>query len=141
MSIGSTRKISSSSAPSKVSGRSFMPNNHSQFVENIDTRNNVLVRDDDEREHRRNEQESPAPQKEAPDFNNSTLDASTNIETLIMSEMLNSSSETTAHSNKVDVYTNNQSMIKDKEVERTGRTYLKHFYEKNEHIVDVDEFV
>ena len=42
---------------------------------------------------------------------------------------------------KVNVYTNNQSIIRDEEVERTGRNYLKHFYEKNEHISDVDKLV
>ena len=49
--------------------------------------------------------------------------------------------DTPVENNKVNVYSSNQSIIKDEEIERTGRNYLKHFYEKNEHIVDVDEFV
>ena len=141
MSISSTRKISSSAASTKISGKSFAPNNHSQFVENIDTRNNVLVRDDDNREHHQNNQKPPSPQHESPDFNNNALDASTNIETLIMSEMLNSEPEQSAQANKIDVYLNNQSIIKDKDIERAGRNYLKHFYEKNEHLTDIDELI
>ena len=45
------------------------------------------------------------------------------------------------HSNKVNVYGNNQSIIKDDEIERTGHNYLKHFYETNKVLEEVDELV
>ncbi len=139
MSIGSTRKISSgSSTASRVDKRSFEPNNHSQFVENIDTANNVLVRDDAERQHHR---QQSSQQKDPPtDFTTATPDISTSIEALALSGILEEDSATD-NNRKVDVYSNNQSIIKDEEIERTGRSYLKHFYEKNEHLIDVDEFV
>jgi len=139
MSIGSTRKITTGASTSKVSRNSLLPNNHSQFVENIDTNNNVLVRDENNHQPDNN-QHSPQKQNQSSDFNSNTLDASTNVDTLIMSGLLEESSPLGIN-NKVDVYINNQSIVKDQEVERTGRNYLKHFYEKNSPPIDVDELV
>ncbi len=140
MSIGSTRKISSdSSTASRVDRRSFEQNNHSQFVENIDTANNVLVRDDAEREHH-SQQQQPQPKNPPTDFTSATPDISTSIEALALSGILEDDSAVN-NNRKIDVYSNNQSIIKDEEIERTGRSYLKHFYEKNEHLIDVDELV
>lgn len=45
------------------------------------------------------------------------------------------------NSHKVGVYDNNQAIIKDEELDRTGHSYLKHFYEKNEPVAEVDEFI
>ena len=138
MSITSTRRISSAtSSPSKVDKRSFEPNNHSQFVEHIDTNNNVLVKDERDDEGQRHRQ-SPS---STTDFNSASPDISTSIEALALSGVFEDSNETPPNNNKVGVYTTNQSIIKDEEIERTGRSYLKHFYEKNEHPIDVDEFV
>lgn len=138
MSITSTRRIGSSTSSSKVDKRSFEPNNHSQFVEHIDTNNNVLIKDerDGDGQNRRQPPSSPSP-----DFNSASPDISTSIEALALSGVLEDTGETMPNTNKVGVYTTNQSIIKDEEIERTGRSYLKHFYEKNEHPIDVDEFV
>lgn len=141
MSIGSTRKVSSaSSTSSRVDNRSLSANNHSQFVENIDTTNNVLVRDDREGGSEQQYQR-PSPKTPPTDFNSAAPDISTSIEALALSGIFEEDNTTPNNNHKVDVYNNNQSIIKDEEIERTGRSYLKHFYEKNEHIIDVDEFV
>lgn len=142
MSIGSTRKVSSAtSASSRVDNRPMSANNHSQFVENIDTTNNVLVRD--ERDSNPDKQyQRPSPKTPPTDFNSATPDISTSIEALALSGIFEAENDISPNNNhKVDVYNNNQSIIKDEEIERTGRSYLKHFYEKNEHLMDVDEFV
>lgn len=140
MSISSTRRIgSATSSSSKVDRRSFEPNNHSQFVENIDTNNNVLIKNesDNDRENRR----QPPPQQPVTDFNSASPYISTSIEALAISGMFEDEADAPPSTSKIGVYNTNQSIIKDEEVERTGRTYLKHFYEKNEHLTDVDEFV
>lgn len=140
MSISSTRRIgSATSSTSKVDRRSFEPNNHSQFVENIDTNNNVLIKDDtnDERENRR----QPPARQPVTDFNSASPDISNSIEAMALSGMFEDTPTSPPNNSKVGVYNTNQSIIKDEEIERTGRSYLKHFYEKNEYITDVDEFV
>lgn len=131
MSVSSTRKVSLSS-PSRVMSGS----NRSQSVENIDTNNNVLVRDDTSGD---SSQQSFQQKKEA-DFIPSQLDAATSMEALTLSGVIEDN-EATSSNNRVSVYSNNQSIIKDEDVERIGRSYLKHFYEKNEPITDVDELV
>ena len=142
MSISSTRKISSSpSSSSKVDSRVLYANNHSQFVENIDTTNNVSVNDEN---HKGNHQRFQDSQSEQPptDFKSATPDISTSIEALALSGMLEEDNTVkNSVNNKIGVYNNNQSIVKDEEIERTGRNYLKHFYEKNEHLTDLDEFV
>lgn len=139
MSITSTRRVNSSnSSSSKVEKYFFEPNNHSQFVEHIDTNNNVLIKNEhsDDGQERRRQPSSPVT-----DFNSASPDISTSIEALALSGVFEESNEFPPNNNKVGVYTTNQSIIKDEEIERTGRSYLKHFYEKNEHPIDVDEFV
>lgn len=141
MSISPAKKVNSVSAPATKAGKAVFSNNHSQFVEDIDTTNNVLVRDDNENSdgHR---QQSPSPKTPPTDFNSATPDISTSIEALALSGIFEDEEKPpSANNHKVGVYNNNQSIIKDEEVERTGRNYLKHFYEKNEHFIDVDEFV
>ena len=141
MSIGATRKISSTVSASKADKSSHVVNKHSQFVENIDTTNNVLVRDEsgsDQEYYQRNNH----PQQPVTDVTSATADISTSIESIALSGLFDNS-DPLPHDNsrKVNVYSNNQVIIKDEEVERTGRNYLKHFYEKNEHLADVDELV
>ena len=143
MSITSTRRIgSATSAPSKVDNRTFVSDNSSQFVENIDTTNNVLVRDEpDGNSGQNNQMLSRRPPQT--DFNSASPDISGSIEALALSGIFEEETDTPAGHNsaKVNVYTNNQSIIKDEEIERTGRNYLKHFYEKNEHFEDIDELI
>lgn len=141
MSISPAKKVSSVSASASKAGKTVFANNHSQFVENIDTTNNVLVRDDNENSGGHQQQPS-SPKTPPTDFNSATPDISTSIEALALSGIFEDEENTSsANNHKVGVYNNNQSIIKDEEVERTGRNYLKHFYEKNEHFIDVDEFV
>ena len=45
------------------------------------------------------------------------------------------------HFQKIGVYGNNQSIVRDEEAEKIGHQYLKHFYEKNEVLEEVDELV
>ena len=141
MSIASTRTVSSSTSASRTERSYAAGNRKSQFVENIDTNNNVLVHDDSENQSsRRNfqkEQENPQNKK---DINPSTAYVNNSIEALAVSGVFDSDNTTPANKN-VSVYDNNQSIIRDEELERTGRNYLKHFYEKNEHLIDVDELI
>lgn len=44
-------------------------------------------------------------------------------------------------SRKIGVYDNNQSIIRDPGSEQLSHSYLKHFYERNEIIEEVDELV
>lgn len=142
MSISSTRRISSAtSTTSKVEPRAFIADNHSQFVENIDTTNNVLVRDETNADSGQQKQPS-ARQTPQPNFNSASPNISTSIEALALSGVFDetASAESPAP-DRVSVYSNNQTIIKDEDVERTGRHYLKHFYEKNEHLEDIDELI
>ena len=139
MSISSTRKISSSaSVSSRIDRRSLLANNHSQFVENIDTTNNVLVRDESNGESRKHDHQPPN-NEDATNYNSSNPNIVNGIEAIASSIALDEQGYSQIH--KIDVYSNNQSIVYDEEVEHTGRNYLKHFYEKNEHMIDVDELV
>lgn len=139
MSISSTRKISSSvSNTSRIDRRSFLANNHSQFVENIDTTNNVLVRDESNGEGRNREQQQKKDEQPT-NYNSSNPNIINGIEAIASSISPDDQGYNQFH--KIDVYSNNQSIVRDEEVEHTGRNYLKHFYEKNEHMVDIDELV
>ena len=135
MSVSSTSKVGLS-APS----RAMVGNSRSQSVENIDTDNSVLVRDDS-REETPNQQNFSSRQKN--DFSSSELDISTSLGALSLSGMLedNKDEEKTTNNNKINVYSNNQSIVKDEDIERIGRSYLKRFYEENEPITDVNELV
>lgn len=140
MSVSSSKKISSLAPPASKTGR-LLYNNRSQFVENVDTTNNVFVGSGSE--------ESPGEKKRnsskkmpSTDFSSATPDISTSIKALAMSGIFENEEEPAPEdTRKIGVYNNNQTIIKDEEVERTGRNYLKHFYEKNEHFIDVDELV
>lgn len=142
MSISATRKVSSSTSSPRAE-RAYTATQHSQFVENIDTRNNVLVRDDsDDNNHRQQFSQDRNKKDENTDISPSVAYVQNSIEALAVSGVFNDSeNEQAAAEHKVSVYDNNQSIIRDEEAERTGRNYLKHFYEKNEHLIDVDELI
>ena len=144
MSIGSTKKIESAvSAPTKA--RPSLPSSTAgrQFVEDIDTTNNVLVRDESDQQggsyfgHQ-------STHNRLPNFKSAEADISTSIEALALTGALENDTEKNNNDvthRKVNIYNSNQSMIKDEEVERTGRNYLKRFYEENKPIIDIDELV
>lgn len=135
MSVSSTSKVGLS-APS----RAMVGNSRSQSVENIDTDNSVLVRDDSREETPNQQNFSSRPKN---DFSSSELDVSTSLGALSLSGMLedNKDEKKTTNNNKINVYSNNQSIVKDEDIERIGRSYLKRFYEENEPITDVNELV
>lgn len=141
MSISSTRKISSSASNTSRIDKSYSATNrNSQFVENIDTTNNVLVKD----EHNGGRQERGFKSKDneqSPNYKSSNPGILNGIEVIAASISVDEQTKNHFQGNKVDVYSNNQSIVHDEDVEHTGRSYLKHFYEKNEHVIDVDELV
>lgn len=134
MTVSSTSKVGNS--PGRVM---YARNSQSQLVEDIDTRNNVLVRDDpsdNSPDDYRN------PRRRADDGNAFEGELSTSIDALTMSGIIENQDEDASVTNqKLNVYNNNQSMMRDEDVERIGRDYLKHFYEKNEPISDVNKLV
>ena len=141
MSISSTRKVSSSaSGTSRIDRRSFLVNNHSQFVENIDTTNSVLNRDESNNENRNNKHPSQEDNQSA-NYKSSNPNILNGIEEIASSIDPEEQGHNALQNQKIDVYSNNQSIIHDDEIEHTGRNYLKHFYEKNEHMIDIDELV
>ena len=141
MSISSTRKISSSASNTSRIDKSYSATNrNSQFVENIDTTNNVLVKD----EHNGGRQEREFKSKDneqSPNYKSSNPGILNGIEVIAASISVDEQTNNRFQGNKVDIYSNNQSIVHDEDVEHTGRSYLKHFYEKNEHVIDVDELV
>ncbi|MBE6445537.1 MAG: hypothetical protein E7019_05785 [Alphaproteobacteria bacterium] len=142
MSISSTRKIGTSTSAPRTE-RGYVANGkNSQFVEHIDTQNNVLVRDDtDGHSNNNNYFTKQNQEQEQNSFTPSSAYVPNSVNAIASSELLDSHGEYSHSSHMVGIYDNNQSIIKDEELERTGRNYLKHFYEKNEHLIDVDKLV
>ncbi len=146
MNISATRKVGGSTSASRTERNYAAGHPNSQFVENIDTRNNVLVRDDTDGHSNKNSYNA---QKEGTEKNTeispSVAYVKNSIEALAVSGVFDEKEDEEQDKkhakSKVGVYDNNQSIIRDEELERTGRNYLKHFYEKNEHLVDVDELI
>lgn len=142
MSITATRKVGSSSSPTRRSEHTYVAGAQSEpFVEMIDTNNNISVRDDLRDNHGKTKQKLEEQESEfdAKLSSKSTYVPSA-IEALAASGVYDNIEPQNA-SRKIGVYDSNQSIIKDEEIERTGRSYLKHFYEKNQPITEVDEFI
>ena len=149
MSISSTRKVSSSTgsqtrnAPVKHTDPNYLVGTEGEsFVEIIDSSNNVSVNNDNN-QHSKEKEASPFDKKEK-GTNNSLSGGSAYIPSAI--EALTASGvyddiPDDHHTTRVNVYGNNQSIVKDDEVERTGHNYLKHFYETNKVLEEVDELV
>ncbi len=145
--ISSTRKVSSSpsSATPRRTERNYGTGSEGHpFVEVIDTTNNVLVRDDSTENH----QQQASPFEDKPKEGNRQSIGGTStfipsaIEALTASGVYEQQAENeTTKNRKVNVYDNNQSMVKEDENSSYDNPYLKHFYEKNEIIEEVDEFV
>ena len=142
MSIAPARKVSSSSPTARMEKNYAVGAQNEQIVENIDTNNSVLVKDDSEREsfsghlpYQQQENEEKKP------ITPSSAYVSNSLEALAGSGVYETPEAVADNSGKVGVYGNNQAIIKDEELDRTGRSYLKHFYEKNQHIEELDEFI
>lgn len=145
--ISSTRKVSSSpssSSPRRTERNYGAGSEGHPFVEVIDTTNNVLVRDDSTENHQQQEspfEEKPQEARRQAIGGTSTFIPSA-IEALTASGVYEQPAENeTAKNRKVNVYDNNQSMVKEDEDNSYDNPYLKHLYEKNEIIEEVDEFV
>ena len=149
MSISSTRKVSSSTGsqarntPIKHTDHNYIVGSEGEsFVEVIDASNNVSVNNDDNKNNKQKQSSAfAAPEKDdgnALSGGNAYIPSA--IEALSASGVYDEAPED-KHNSKVNVYGSNQSIIKDEEVERTGHTYLKHFYETNQILEEVDELV
>lgn len=141
MSVAATRKVSGSPLPARTE-RNYGPGRHEeQSVEVVDTNNNVLVRDESNPESlqqqsfTKRENSSPEQQFSNQGYVNGALDA------MMSSGIFEESDALPPSSRKVNVYDNNQTIIKKEERERSGHSYLKHFYENNRPFEEVDEFV
>ena len=147
MSITSTRKVSGSQGSPTRPEYARRGGEGESFVEVVDTNNNVWVNNnaDDEKEHQQN-----------PDFrkkedNDEKKQVSSTGKTYIPNaiEALTASGvyddvPVSPHfegRNKVGVYHSNQSIVKEDRKEQYSHQYLKHFYERNEIIEEVDELV
>ena len=146
MSIASTRKVSGSpNAPSKADYYHRGGNGES-FVENIDTTNNVLVNNNDS-DNRGNRQNSPFQKQEEknnrPEVSSPNTYIPNALEALAASGVYDDVPDEAPNSGsrKIGVYDNNQSIIRDPGSEQLPHSYLKHFYERNEIIEEVDELV
>lgn len=149
MSISSTRKVSSStgsqtrSSPVKRATSNYANNSdEGSFVEVIDASNNVSINNNERDNSDKSKQNYKQPEKDGGrDLSGTSAYIPSAIEALSASGVYDESPEKNYNTNKINVYGNNQSIIKDEEIERTGHNYLKHFYEKNELIEEVDELV
>lgn len=148
MSISSTRKVSGATLTTRKNDRLYATNNESDsFVEHIDTANNVLIKKDFDREHQ-NQQDYQQPNQETADKsdvsgNQPQTYVANAIEALEASGAYEATEEDShaRNANNIGIYGNNQSMISKEQKERKSQSYLKHFYEKNELIEEVDRLV
>lgn len=145
MNISSTRKVSSSSSPVKRTERNYAVGAEGHpFVETIDTRNNVLVRDESEEQGKKNsafEQQDKEEKQNGISSSQAFVSASA-IEALSASGVYDNDEQSQNYRNRqVNVYDNNQSMVRDERDYSADNPYLKHLYEKNKILEDVDEFV
>lgn len=140
MSIAPARRVSSSSTTARVE-RNYTAGQSEQFVEIIDTNNNILVRDDPNRDNQNARQQYQPPQEEeSQPVSPTTGYVNNSIEALAASGVFEDNTPQDT-SGKVNVYGSNQSIIKDEELDRSGQRYLKHFYEKNLPAEEIDELI
>lgn len=146
MSISSTRKVSNSTAPTRRTERSYAVGGQGEaFVENIDTSNNVSVNDDSKNRHNERGKyfNNKEKNEERNDVSSSPTYVASAIEALAASGVYEEVPDSfqSGASKKIGVYDSNQSIIKEERDEKNGHPYLKHFYEKNEFVEEVDELV
>lgn len=150
MSITSTRRVSTSLAYSQRAGGYDAGSGGQSFVENIDTSNNVSVNNEENRgrsgyaQARADSQPEESYLVSEPVSNvaengvsGAVLQPSVSVEAMIDNDDDNAS----VYQNKsVNIYGANQA-ISAPEEEAVDNPYLRYFYENNEVIEDVDEFV
>ncbi len=141
MSIAPTRKVSGSASPTRRVERGYAHGEGGEpFVEMVDTQNNVSIRDDvRDNEGRSKQSYTPNEEKEdKPQISSGTAYIPSAIEALSASGVYDQPQPDNRHL-KVGVYDNNQSIIQEDSKERSGQNYLKHLYEKNAVVEEVDE--
>lgn len=145
MSISATRKVSSSLSSPKKTERTYNSGSKGEsFVEVIDTSNSVLVRDNLNDENKKNKQQYEPSQEndESSKISSKSTYIPSALEALAASGVYEENlTNNNSSSHKISVYDNNQSIVKDEQEERIGHSYLKHFYEKNEIVDEVDELI
>lgn len=143
MSIAPTRRVSGSTTAKRVEKNYAVGSPGEQFVEHIDTNNNVLVRDESKGYDGQKQKFTAPEEKEGQNVSTKPTYVSSALEALAASGVYDDNEEkaTPNSSRNVGVYDNNQSIIKDEELDRTGKNYLKHFYEKNELLSEVNKLI
>ena len=145
MSVGATRKVSSP-LPGKAAERSYsLANSGEAFVEHVDTSNNVAVYDglNDRSSQKFSKKQKEEKEEKENNISPSSAYVASAIEALAASGVFEDAEtdDNSDHFQKIGVYGNNQSIVRDEEAEKIGHQYLKHFYEKNEVLEEVDELV
>ena len=143
MSVTSTRRVSTSySAP--VKGGYEAAQGRQSFVETIDTTNNVLVSDDSnsaKNSYYPREKSEESFEEQISSSSEAVLDNS--IHTGHMNGPLLDNDEDTENlmtNRSVGIYGANQT-ISSGQSENPNNPYLRHLYENNEVIEDIDEFI
>lgn len=145
MSVTSTRKVSASySSPTR--GAYEAAQGRQSFVETIDTSNNVSINDEHHNGSRQQYQQLSS--QEDGEFSSSmehskAREADNSLKTSSHRAPLldNDEEDLTVSQNKsVGIYGTNQE-ISEADTELSTNPYLKYFYENNELIEDIDEFV
>ena len=144
MSVTSTRRVSSSYGTPVKGGYETVQGRQS-FVETIDTTNNVLVSDDtNSGKHAyypQEKSEEESFEKQVSSVSQSGLN--NGIQTNQMrGPLIDNDRDTENHAlnRSVGIYGANQSISSGQE-DRPSNPYLKHLYENNELIEDIDEFI
>ena len=144
MNVSSTRKVSSSSSPIKRTERHYAPGAEGHpFVEVVDTTNNALVRDEsDEYKRQQPPFERQDDEKQGSISSGKAYVSSGAIEALSASGVYETEEPSPNYQNRqVNVYDNNQAIVEDENDNAADNPYLKHLYEKNKILEEVDEFV
>ena len=141
MSVTSTRRVSGIYGSTIKTSYAAAQGRHS-FVEDIDTTNNVLISDESDSSSYKQQEKSQSDENfeehyEADNAADNYLSPSKNL-----APLLDNDDELASEMPKknIDIYGANQE-ISAQQGERLDNPYIKHLYEKNEVIEDVDEFV
>ena len=144
MTVTSTRRVSTSlSYSSSVRGGYEAAQGSQSFVENIDTSNNVSIQNENDSEGRKYYQRAQDETGEQENFN---AEASQPIDNGIKtsqnySPLIDNDDDVGVIQNQnVGIYVVNQEKSKP-ETDRRDNPYVKHLYEHNEIVDEVDEFV
>ena len=147
MSVTSTRKVSSSlSYSSSARGVYGAGHGRQSFVETIDTSNNVSI--GEEKDARggayasQKEQEVEKSLEQGAQTSEKSLHEQSFNSQVPLSPLLDNDEDLSLPSShkSVGIYGNNQEISSSRD-EKVDNPYLKHFYENNEVVEDVDELV